>query len=401
MKLITSPHKKFKDEENHDLFVMAVEYEISKTEAAAQYKGPKITPEVWWPVVNFFRKVNEEHHSEAQVRLFVNVEKNEWRAWAFPQEERTGMSTNEIDNDEAKEQRKMFPASEGWIYFGTIHSHCGASAFQSSADEHNEKTQDGIHITVGYIDKPKLDIHARFYRKGMKFEPDLSEFWDVDAMFSGIPKLIMRLLKPSSRHDLAKEEMSEFKEAEFPEQWMKNLIPKPKQAYAGVVTYGAVATHGAKYSYKGNRQKGFMERRNDSVQQIISECVKGECCPDLIKLVEGLNESIVWEAMIEIFWNNGMDALDIREVVDEIGERIDVIERRMAKHAQEGGGSEGKGEEDPDWTTGSEDAEGSPTSNGDPPSEVDRPEHYSIDRMHCEHRIKVGNWCHACGAFVI
>lgn len=157
-----------------------MKHEIKESKGSMLYTGPKIPPEVWKEILSFFKWCYTTYHSECQVRLFVSLTQNTWRAYAFPQEAKTGMTAREIDNDEAKAQRaglNMNPPD--WIYFGTVHHHCGAGAFQSGTDEDNEKGQDGLHITIGKVDEKKHDIHARFYRRGMKFNPDMSWFYDI------------------------------------------------------------------------------------------------------------------------------------------------------------------------------------------------------------------------------
>ena len=61
---------------------------------------------------------------------------------------------------------KYDPASvtvpEGFSVFGTIHSHASALAFHSSTDDHDELSADGLHITVGNLDKPNRSYAARW-----------------------------------------------------------------------------------------------------------------------------------------------------------------------------------------------------------------------------------------------
>jgi hypothetical protein len=43
---------------------------------------------------------------------------------------------------------------------GTIHSHCNFSAFHSGTDTHDEETFDGIHITLGHVDRKEFSMVA-------------------------------------------------------------------------------------------------------------------------------------------------------------------------------------------------------------------------------------------------
>lgn len=212
------------------LLDLILKHEIKSTAAAAQYNGPLIPPETWREVLAFFKYVQDDSHSEAQVRLFVNPDQQTWRAWAFPQEAQTGMSAKELDTEATRVQRAAFSDSEGWLYFGTVHHHCNCTAFQSGTDEFNEKSQDGLHITIGKMEEKQYDMHARFYVAGMKlcFDPDMSEFWDIGDQ--------LKTLTPADLHDkIARHQMTvPPTDQRFPDIWKENLIVKkvePPKSY--------------------------------------------------------------------------------------------------------------------------------------------------------------------------
>jgi len=122
-----------------------IDYEIKSGKGQIDYTGPKFSAQMWHEVLSFFRWTHKEMDSESQVRLYVNTRLNRWGAWAFPQEARTGMSAREIATPETPEQAMARFASwdsepsSDWLYFATVHHHCGASAFQSGTDEANER----------------------------------------------------------------------------------------------------------------------------------------------------------------------------------------------------------------------------------------------------------------------
>lgn len=196
-------------------------HEINKTTGYLQYEGPLFPILMWQQVLSFFAWTYQTTASESQVRLFVNLKDRTWAAWAFPQEARTGMSARELETPEVDTQRQMFKDSDGWLYFGTVHHHCNASAFQSGTDETNEKNQHGIHITVGGMDKTHHDLHVRFYLKDSRYEVDMSEFWDIGES--------LRMITPEEVHDrIARHQMGIPSTAAFPQQWRDNLIEPPK-----------------------------------------------------------------------------------------------------------------------------------------------------------------------------
>ena len=224
MKLIKYNQTKISDEKSvPGLVIYQIEYEVKSAAGQLKYHGPKFTPDLWHQVLSFFRWTHKEHQSECQVRLYVNVKLARWAAWAFPQEARTGMTARELPVQEPEEKaRERFASwqsepSDDWLYFGTVHHHCSASAFQSGTDEQNEWNQDGLHITVGRMDAERHDLHARFYLDGKCFEPDLSCFWPLD------PELAEQL--PPVLHDqLARYQMCARVTVDFPDPWRANLI---------------------------------------------------------------------------------------------------------------------------------------------------------------------------------
>lgn len=203
------------------------EHEVSSTKAKFDWTGPCISPEVWNKVLAFFRWTYKEHTSESQVRLFVNPQQGRWEAWAFPQQGKTGMTSKELDTPEAKEQRQLFPDSDGWLYFGTVHHHCSASAFQSGTDRDNEENQDGLHITIGNMNSQNnYDMHVRLYLSGFNLDPDMSWFWDVTPVISAIPKEMIPFISENALHKIAVAKMTTPPpdDQTFPDQWRQNYI---------------------------------------------------------------------------------------------------------------------------------------------------------------------------------
>ena len=224
MKLTKYNQTKVSDEKSVPGLVNGqIEYEVKGARGRLEYTGPKLAPELWHQILSFFRWTYKEHGSECQVRLYVNVKLGRWAAWAFPQAARTGMTARELPVQETPENaRARFASwqsepSDDWLYFGTVHHHCSASAFQSSTDEQNEWNQDGLHLTVGRMDQERHDLHARFYLGGNGYEPDLSLFWPID------PELAEQV-PASLHHHLAIHQLGAKVTVAFPDQWRENLV---------------------------------------------------------------------------------------------------------------------------------------------------------------------------------
>lgn len=199
------------------LLSCSIKHKIDSTTAALEYSGPKIPKSVWTQVLSFFKWVYDTMHSEAQVRLFVNTQTKTWQAWAFPQQARTGMTAKELDIPEVAEQRKQFSDAEGWIYFGTVHHHCSSGAFQSGVDEGNEKNQDGLHITIGKMDEAMHDMHVRFYLSSLKFDPNMSLFWEIGEEAK-------KIVPPGVWDQVARYQMCQPSNSPFPDLWRSNVI---------------------------------------------------------------------------------------------------------------------------------------------------------------------------------
>jgi hypothetical protein len=228
------------------LLTVTLEQEIKSTKANFIWKGPHIPAELWNQVLAFLKWTYDTHKGEAQMRLFVNTKTKTWAAWAFPQIRSTGMTTKEMDatSDEWTKQRAQFSDCDGWLLFGTVHHHCGMSAFQSGTDEENEKNQDGLHITVGKMDENKHDIHCRIYISGNCWNPDMSLLYDVDWAIKEIPEWAKTLMVSNAADAIARALMCTPApdNTAFPDEWKANIKEEPRLVYS---------SHGGEYM--GNR----------------------------------------------------------------------------------------------------------------------------------------------------
>jgi len=284
-----------------------IEYEVKTAKGRLDYSGPKFTPEMWHQILSFFRWTNKEMQSESQVRLYVNLKLGRWAAWAFPQEARTGMSARELPVQEIVEQAKArfsfwsSDPSDDWLYFGTVHHHCSASAFQSSTDEQNEWNQDGLHITVGKMDQDIHDLHARLYLDGNCFDPDLSLFWPLDP-------ILATQVPPSMHDELARFQMGEKVTVDFPDQWRANLIEgKPEHKRT------------ERWDMEYYREQPLTFRIDDVMEEIQRECSGVSVSQD--QWVEVLNEMCrnqICCIIVEACLRNNVSPEDVLEEVTQI-----------------------------------------------------------------------------------
>jgi hypothetical protein len=281
------------------LFDCTMKYEIKNTKASIDWKGPKIPPEVWNEVLSFFQWCYDTYKSECQVRLFVSPTHQTWKAYAFPQEAKTGMTARELDNEEKNRQRAELNLNPpDWYYFGTVHHHCSTGAFQSGTDETNEQDQDGLHITIGNMDnKEKYDIHGRFYRKGLVIKNenlDMSWFWDVEAIRAQCPEAFRQYLPADWANKQARRLMTIPPAViSFPDRWKQNVIEIPT---AVTISYGGTS-HGT-YKLPGagsTNTPSIYSPDTDPIwmrcraawKEIVYKCVKHEIGADDIEQALG------------------------------------------------------------------------------------------------------------------
>lgn len=119
-----------------------------------QLKLPKIPGLIIGQALTFFRKVWDEHKSEAYVTLFYSQKLNQYRLWCPKQK----VSSASVNYDRADQM--PFEERGDWQMCGTIHSHCNFSAFHSGTDTGDEETFDGIHITLGHVDRNDFSMVA-------------------------------------------------------------------------------------------------------------------------------------------------------------------------------------------------------------------------------------------------
>lgn len=115
-----------------------------------QLKLPKIPGRIISQALTFFRKVFQEYHSESYVTLMYNASLNQYKLHCPKQKVSSG-SVN-YDRSEALSEPKE------WQMVGTIHSHCDFSAFHSGTDTGDEATFDGIHITLGHVNREQFSM---------------------------------------------------------------------------------------------------------------------------------------------------------------------------------------------------------------------------------------------------
>jgi len=107
-----------------------------------RWRGPRIPSPLLGRVVGFFREVYQRYQAEAVVLLLCRADRP-----AFEME----VPEQVVAGGHARYQ--IGPCPPGLIRVGTLHSHAGAEAFHSDLDDLDERHADGLHVTVGTLDR--------------------------------------------------------------------------------------------------------------------------------------------------------------------------------------------------------------------------------------------------------
>jgi len=153
-----------------DLFTVFKEVETPEaSDIVPEFHGKPIPMRMWHDIMHCMKQTQDEFNSEALVFLFYNADSNQPWSWWLPPQQTNGMTVKSLPNDpEYKKQRAEYPD----LMLGTVHHHCTSSAFQSGTDEADEVNREGLHFTIGHLDKDKVDVHFRMSLGGQCVDMD-------------------------------------------------------------------------------------------------------------------------------------------------------------------------------------------------------------------------------------
>lgn len=191
----------------------------TSTVPAHRWYGGRISDKLWREVLAFLEWSYKETKSEAIVNLFYHETTRQWAALALPQKGYTGM-TAELMPEHPDTTPTFARLGAGWEQFGTVHHHCGAAAFQSGTDSADERTKEGLHITVGNLGRSSgYSIHARTSFRRQMFDAVLNDWFEFPGvLLSDLPvELSQRVLE----YKLTRPNRPDHA---FPDWWKSNVI---------------------------------------------------------------------------------------------------------------------------------------------------------------------------------
>ena len=140
---------------------------LAELKEDATLNVPPLPLDLFRRIEAFFVAIFEKFKSEAVVLLQCNPKLNEWRVVVPRQSVRGLRVTYDFGT--------LPTAPAGFELFGTIHSHADISAFHSGTDDRDEIHFDGLHITVGNLDKPSRSYACRWMLAGRAFTTSLED----------------------------------------------------------------------------------------------------------------------------------------------------------------------------------------------------------------------------------
>ncbi len=231
---------------------------LAEIKDAVEIKVKKLPLPMFKQVESFFANINNRFKGEAVVVLAWSVARDKW-AIKIPKQQPNGMNVRydinagdvlyvyQGDDGELKhvpaEANQPVPAEiVDFVDFGTIHSHCDANAFHSSTDDKDEFGFDGLHITIGHLNRAKRDYAQRWILGGMPFKIEaIDHVVDFPA------------------------------DAAVPEAWIGQVSERPKEMT--LVQTGQSHLQGAPFgnSYQGivNYDKRLMHERQELKEHLV------------------------------------------------------------------------------------------------------------------------------------
>lgn len=231
--------KKIYVRRSNRFFSSAVEVPLASINAVAggpevEIKAPKIPYDHWKQIVAWHRKVVKDYNAEAHISHLLTRD-GEYLHVPFHQSVRRGSMTIKVDYQDADNAIIMqrledeYGVSTG-DFHGTTHNHVVSTAFESGTDKTDEEYKQGVHFTVGKMNLPVIDIHARVrVLMSAEFDPETGERRMAAGSLYGVIKDYGRLLEipgwDASMPEAAREALSlwhatHVPDEGFPAEWM-------------------------------------------------------------------------------------------------------------------------------------------------------------------------------------
>ena len=126
---------------------------------------------------SFFRMAWNRHKSEAMLDIYYHPDHG-YTLFAPPQTASMGG---------VKCVRNPEHIKAGYRHVGTIHSHCNFGAYHSGTDTHDAEGHDGVHITIGNVDKNPPQYATMLVANNVKWDINLTEILEGEIELTDHP----------------------------------------------------------------------------------------------------------------------------------------------------------------------------------------------------------------------
>jgi hypothetical protein len=147
---------------------------LAEERERVELRVPRLPRELLEEVLEFFAEVYRRYRGEAIVILFYDAAKHEFRVGVPPQQIRVYADYWGRWWPDHHLHYQTMERPQGFVRFGTIHSHADLQAYASHTDCEDERYEDGLHVIFGSFKSGVLSRSASFVAGGRRFdlEPD-------------------------------------------------------------------------------------------------------------------------------------------------------------------------------------------------------------------------------------
>jgi len=146
------------------------------------WEAPVVPAEICAQIVDFFRRIWFKHHTEAEVLLTARYEMEE--GYSKLKDWRVFIPTQDVSGGGVHSVYEPTHIAKDHLIVGTMHSHCNFSPFHSGIDINDASSFDGVHFTIGYVDRQTPEVASMVAMSGIRvdFKPEvLADFSDLGA----------------------------------------------------------------------------------------------------------------------------------------------------------------------------------------------------------------------------
>lgn len=154
---------------------------------------PKIPLSLFSQAVSFFRYVYDSYYSESVILLFYNKIKRDYKLIVPPQK---------VSSTFCQYESKIH--IDDYLRIGDIHSHSNFAAFHSSTDEDDEKSFDGIHITVGHVQNDMVSVSVSLVSNGSRCLVQATDYIEGLIINNGKFKVLSRYFPDKWKNQVSK-----------------------------------------------------------------------------------------------------------------------------------------------------------------------------------------------------